>query len=88
MGIADALYAVETQFPNRGFAKRFFSAPIGAEITGPCFAPSGRDLFLSVQHPGPSIINNGAQNWPNFIKGLPPRPSVVYIRKDDGGEIA
>jgi secreted PhoX family phosphatase len=89
MGFCDGLYAVETKKPFRGFVRRFFSAPRGAEVTGPCFHPSGKELFLSIQHPG--FTSDGAEqshtSWPDFSKDMPPRPSVVCIRRKDGGVI-
>ena len=89
MGFCDSLYAVETKRPFRGFVKRFFSAPKGAEITGPCFHPAGTELFLSVQHPGFGHGQEGTpkNGWPDFSDELPPRPSIVCIRKKDGGMI-
>ena len=87
MGFCDALYAIETTEPFRGFAKRFFSAPQGAEITGPCFHPAGKSLFLSVQHPGTDwTVENAEPRWPDFNE-QPPRPSIVQIHKKDGGLI-
>ena len=52
LGIGDGIYAVETKGRRRGQPCRLFSAPKGAEVTGPCFSPDGKTLFLSIQHPG------------------------------------
>ena len=87
--IADGLYAVETEGFLRGKPKRLFLAPIGAEVTGPCFTPDGKNLFLSIQHPahedekGEDFVTR----WPDFDAKLPPRPSVIVIRRKDGGII-
>ena len=89
-GVADGLYVADTTGPQRALTRRFFRAPIGAEVTGPCFTPDGRTLFLSVQHPGQSEGSHfGAPStrWPDFAAGMPPRPSVVVIAKEDGGPI-
>lgn len=58
---------------------RVVNAPKDAELTGPCFSPDFKTLFLSVQHPGESTrsANEHASTWPN---GNIPRPSVVTIQ--------
>jgi hypothetical protein len=96
---ADGIYAVETEGEMRGFSKLFFRVPVGAEMAGPCFTPDGSTLFLSVQHPATDAVKewkpfgrestyeDPATRWPDFQPGMPPRPSVVAVRKKDGGRI-
>jgi secreted PhoX family phosphatase len=98
-GTADGLWAVETEGPLRGTGRMFFRVPVGAELCGPCFTPDGRTLFLAVQHPATdgakyypgferaSTFEDPATRWPDFNPRMPPRPAVVVITKDDGGEI-
>jgi secreted PhoX family phosphatase len=89
----DGLWAVEADpsSPERGFSKRFYAAPRGAELCGPCFTPDGRTLFVAVQHPAFEAGSNFEQpstRWPDFDPQLPPRSAVVAIRREDGGPIA
>ena len=57
------------------------SAPIDAELTGPCFSPDYKTLFLSVQHPGSMARKNmkkPTSHWPDG-KGKLARSAVVAI---------
>ena len=99
-GKADGLFAVETAGELRGLSRMFFRVPIGAEMCGPCFTPDGTTLFVAVQHPAAdgtkafkpfaatSTFDNPATRWPDFRPDLPPRPSVLAIRRPDGRKIA
>lgn len=88
--IPDALWAADTEGEGRGVLRALYTAPIGAEFTGPCFTPDGRTLFVAVQHPGESETAKyeaPLTRWPDFDPKLPPRPSVVAITREDGSEI-
>ncbi|MEX1223879.1 MAG: PhoX family phosphatase, partial [Pirellulales bacterium] len=96
-GTADGLWALETEGEQRGTGIMFFRCPVGAELCGPLFTPDGKTLFLAVQHPAAdgteqwqpfgraSTFGDPATRWPDFDPGIPPRPSVVAIRREDGG---
>lgn len=89
-GAADGLWAVETTGEARGTGKAFFRAPVGAEVCGPRFTPDGQTLFLSVQHPGDgdgATFETPTTRWPDFDANMPPRPSVLAIRRKDGSPI-
>lgn len=91
IGSADGLWGCCVSGPERAITRRFFAVPTGGELTGPCFTPDGTTLFVAVQHPGyvkGSNFDTPVTRWPAAMdSALPPRPSVVAIRRDDGGPI-
>ncbi|MEJ6390769.1 PhoX family protein [Gymnodinialimonas ulvae] len=99
-GKSDGLYSLETEGELRGHAKLFFRCPVGGELCGPYFADNDQTLFLAVQHPGTdgtsdfagferaSTFEDPATRWPDFVDNMPPRPSVVVVTKQGGGQIA
>ena len=89
-GRTDGLWAVDTEGDARGTSKLFYRVPVGAEMCGPVFNPSGDTLFLAVQHPGDeglATFENPATRWPDFDAAMPVRPSVVVVTKTGGGAI-
>jgi uncharacterized protein len=89
-GVADGLFGADTTGPGRAVTKRLVATPRGAELCGPCFTPDGRTLFVAVQHPAEerdSTFESPSTRWPDFRNDTPPRPAVLVITKDDGGEI-
>ncbi len=76
----NSLFYIPTQGKLAGKAHRVANAPVEAEFTGPCFAPDGETLFLSVQHPGelsPSK-EKPTSRWPDG-PGTMPRSAVVAV---------
>lgn len=98
-GSADGIWAVETEGPLRGYSRQFWRNPVGAEICGMSFLPDDRTLTIAVQHPAAdgarqykgfereSTFADPATRWPDFKADMPPRPSVVFVTKTDGGVI-
>lgn len=74
----NGLFFIPMDGPNAGRASLVATGPTDSELTGPCFSPDGRTLFLSVQHPGeysPSV-DHPTSRWPD---GGVPKPAVVAI---------
>jgi secreted PhoX family phosphatase len=87
-GVADGLYVCAPEGEKRALISLLFAAPIGAEVCGPELTPDGRTLFVAVQHPGEgSTSAQPSTRWPDFRDGIPPRPAVLAITREDGGEI-
>jgi secreted PhoX family phosphatase len=77
-----------------GTTRRFMVGPANCELTGVCFTPDGRTMFVNVQHPGeaPRGRNDPADprrhgNWPDFRPDGRPRSATVVVRRRDGGVI-
>lgn len=76
----NGLFVVPRSGQNAGKPIQIASAPFDAELTGPCFTPDGKTLFLSVQHPGSESksLDELSSHWPLGGTNLP-KPSVVCI---------
>ncbi|MGE0525978.1 MAG: PhoX family phosphatase [Bdellovibrionales bacterium] len=77
----NGLFFIPMAGKDAGRAFQVASAPIGAELTGPCFAPDGRTLFLSVQHPGEHAFEDESKSshWPDGGTARP-APCVVAVQ--------
>ncbi len=80
--------------PATGETRRFLSGPVNCEITGACWTPDGRTLFINVQHPGesPGSRSDPAtptrySTWPEGPGAARPRSATVAIRRLDGGVV-
>ena len=77
----NGLFVIPTIGGNEGEAFQFASAPVEAEMTGPCFTEDETTLFLAVQHPGEGStdLNKLTSKWPHRPGDTIPRPAVVAI---------
>lgn len=77
----NGLFLIPTNGPKAGVPMQVASAPVGSELTGPWFSPEGKDLFLSVQHPGETSesLDRLTSHWPDGGNSIP-RPAVVCIQ--------
>lgn len=77
----NGVFVIPTIGEHEGEAFQFASAPIEAELTGPCFTHDETTLFLAVQHPGEETedVKNPTSMWPHRKGDNQPRPSVVAI---------
>lgn len=90
-GFADGVWVCDVEGTERALTRHVFRAPRGAEVCGPCFTPDGSTLFVAIQHPADEKGSTFAQpstRWPDFDNQLPPRPSVVAIRRQDGKAVS
>ena len=87
LGPNDGVWVVDTEGPDRGYARQFLSGPIGAELCGPAFTPDYRPVFVAVQHPGsvPKVTyDKPGSRFPDYRPDMPPRPSVLAIYRETG----
>jgi secreted PhoX family phosphatase len=68
--------------PVTGEIKRFMVGPNQAEITGICWSPDRRTVFVGIQHPGAK----GNSHFPDGGNSVP-RSCVIAITRNDGGLI-
>jgi uncharacterized protein len=76
----NGLFFFRTSGPYAGIAYQFASGPVECELTGPCWTPDGRTLFLSVQHPGEEspAKDKLTSSWP-LGNGATPQPATIAI---------
>jgi hypothetical protein len=87
--LADGLFRVPLEGPERGHVVQFLAVPHGAETTGPVIHDRDESVFVSVQHPGeegtwdkqesyfPDYVSAGEAASRGEWRG--PRPSVVQV---------
>lgn len=65
--------------PNTAEIERFMVGPKECEITGLCWSPDRKTMFVGIQHPG----EKGGSHFPDG-GDMPPRSCVIAVTKDDG----
>ena len=68
--------------PVTGEIRRFLVGPKECEITGLCWSPDRRAMFVGIQHPG----EDGNSHWPDGA-GSVPRSAIITVTREDGGII-
>ncbi len=82
----DGVFVVPTRGAARGQVQQFMSTVKGAEVCGPIFTPDNKNFFAAIQHPGEGgTVEKPVSLFPDGV-GVP-RPSVIAIKKTDGGII-
>ncbi len=69
--------------PDTGEIRRFLVGPIASEVTGLCWSPDQKAMFVGIQHPG---VNGNTSHFPAGGDSLA-RSSVIVITRKDGGVI-
>lgn len=81
----DGVYAVPVAGPERGYNRQFLSGVPGGECASLIFSDTNDTLFVSIQHPGEgSTLESPSSRFPD---GKEPRPTVIFVMKEDGGPI-
>ena len=68
--------------PVTGEIRRFLTGPNECEVTGLCWSPDRRTMFVGIQHPG----EKGNSNWPEG-GGAVPSSAIIAISREDGGPV-
>jgi len=66
--------------PVTGEIRRFLVGPSECEVTGLCWSPDRRTMFVGIQHPG----ERGNSHWPAGGTSVP-RSAVIAVSREDGG---
>ena len=98
-GRTDGVWAIETEGEARGTSKLFFRVPGRCGAVRPDVHARRQDLVRRRSSTLATRRTSGGQSaasrpsttpstrWPDFKDGVPPRPSIVVITKEDGGDI-
>lgn len=66
--------------PVTGEIRRFLVGPKECEVTGLCWSPDRRTMFVGIQHPG----ERGDSHWPEGGDAVP-RSAIIAVTREDGG---
>ncbi|WP_137700383.1 PhoX family protein [Marimonas lutisalis] len=68
--------------PVTGEIRRFLVGPRECEVTGLCWSPDRRTMFVGIQHPG----ERGNSHWPDGGASVP-RSAIIAVTRDDGAPV-
>ncbi|MEM1299206.1 MAG: PhoX family phosphatase [Pseudomonadota bacterium] len=66
--------------PVTGEIRRFLVGPKECEVTGLCWSPDRKTMFVGIQHPG----ERGDSHWPEGGDAVP-RSAIIAVTREDGG---
>ena len=66
--------------PVTGEIRRFLVGPKECEVTGLCWSPDRKTMFVGIQHPG----EKGDSHWPGGGDTVP-RSAIIAVSREDGG---
>jgi secreted PhoX family phosphatase len=84
--VRNSCFRLENDEHGNVYARHFLQGPADAEITGPCFSPDEKSLFLSIQHPGESSYYEGTtltSHWP-LGGSAKPLSTVIVVEENKG----
>ncbi len=68
--------------PATGEIHRFLTGPVECEVSGLCWSPDRRTMFVGIQHPG----DKGGSHWPDGGDSVP-RSAIIAITRRDGDPV-
>ena len=97
-GRSDGVWAIETEGEGRGHLEALLPLPGRRRAVRPDLHARRQDAVRRRPAPGRrrrpvaefgrvSTFEDPSTRWPDFKDGMPPRPSIVVITKEDGAEI-
>ena len=86
--LSDGVWVTYATGKGQAVPRHFLRSPIDASVSQCALDKTGETLFAGICHPGKnSNFANPSSRWPDFQDDLPPRPSVIAVRNQNGTPI-